>query len=63
MTDRIRTRFLIIGSGVAGLHTAWRASQTDDVLVVSEAYAEEWGNVKNTVVHAALTEGREFAQA
>lgn len=34
-----------------------------DVLVVSEAYAEEWGNVKNTVVHAALTEGREFAAA
>src|SRR5829696_2212327 len=36
MTDRIRTRFLIIGSGVAGLHTAWRASQTDDVLVVTK---------------------------
>ena len=32
-----------------------------DVLVVSEAYAEEWGGVVNTVVHAALTEGREFA--
>src|SRR6476661_2760905 len=26
MTDRIRTRFLVVGSGVAGLHTAWRAS-------------------------------------
>src|SRR5262252_5664373 len=36
MPDRIRTRFLIIGSGVAGLHTAWRASQTDDVLVVTK---------------------------
>src|SRR6187401_1752517 len=36
MTDRIRTRFLIIGSGVAGLHTAWRASQTDDVFVVTK---------------------------
>src|SRR3954470_19475257 len=36
MTDRIRTRFLIIGSGVAGLHTAWRASQTDDVLIVTK---------------------------
>src|SRR4029434_3630383 len=36
MTYRIRTRFLIIGSGVAGLHTAWRASQTDDVLVVTK---------------------------
>jgi uncharacterized protein len=34
-----------------------------DVLVVSEAYAEEWGGVKNTVIHAALTEGREFAAA
>src|SRR6478672_8507608 len=36
MTDRIRTRFLIIGSGVAGLHTAWRASQTDDVIVLTK---------------------------
>src|SRR5574338_984211 len=36
MTDRIQPRFLIIGSGVAGLHTAWRASQTDDVLVVTK---------------------------
>ena len=36
MTDRIRTRFLIVGSGIAGLHTAWRASQTDDVLVVTK---------------------------
>src|SRR5687768_1348250 len=36
MTDRIRSRFLIIGSGIAGLHTAWRASQTDDVLVVTK---------------------------
>ena len=26
MSDRIRTRFLVVGSGVAGLHTAWRAS-------------------------------------
>lgn len=34
-----------------------------DVLVVSEAYVEEWGNVINTVVHAALTEGREFPAA
>jgi predicted nucleotidyltransferase len=34
-----------------------------DVLVVSEAYAEDWGGVEGTVVHAALTEGREFASA
>ena len=34
-----------------------------DVLVVSEAYVAEWGGVVNTVVHAALTEGREFAAA
>jgi hypothetical protein len=34
-----------------------------DVLVVSEAYAEEWGGVKNTVVHAALREDREFVAA
>src|SRR5689334_20639232 len=36
MTERIRTRFLVVGSGVAGLHTAWRASQTDDVLIVTK---------------------------
>lgn len=34
-----------------------------DVLVVSEAYAAEWANVRNSVVHAALSEGREFAAA
>ncbi|HUF50051.1 MAG TPA: FAD-dependent oxidoreductase, partial [Longimicrobiales bacterium] len=27
--DRIRTRFLVVGSGVAGLHAAWRASEED----------------------------------
>ena len=36
MTDRIRTRFLVIGSGVAGLHTAWRASQQGDVLLLTK---------------------------
>src|SRR5687768_6990722 len=36
MTDRIRSRFLIIGSGIAGLHTAWRASQTDDVILLTK---------------------------
>src|SRR6187455_3601117 len=34
--EQIRTRFLVVGSGIAGLHTAWRASQTDDVLVVTK---------------------------
>ena len=34
-----------------------------DVLVVSESYAEDWGGVEGTVIHAALTEGREFAAA
>jgi uncharacterized protein len=29
-----------------------------DVLVVSENYAEDWGNVEGSMVHAALTEGR-----
>ena len=36
MPDRIRTRFLIVGSGVAGLHTAWRASTSADVLVLTK---------------------------
>jgi hypothetical protein len=30
-----------------------------DVVVVSEEYAEDWGGVEGTVVHAALTEGRD----
>src|SRR6476620_10357216 len=36
MPDRIRTRFLVIGSGVAGLHTAWRASQHGEVLLLTK---------------------------
>jgi L-aspartate oxidase len=34
--DRIRVRFLVIGSGVAGLHTAWRASAHGDVVVLTK---------------------------
>ena len=34
--ERIRTRFLVVGSGVAGLHTAWRAAQSDEVLVLTK---------------------------
>lgn len=36
MPDRLRTRFLVVGSGVAGLHTAWRASQQADVLLLTK---------------------------
>jgi L-aspartate oxidase len=36
MTTRLRTRILVIGSGVAGLHTAWRASEHSDVLVLTK---------------------------
>jgi L-aspartate oxidase len=36
MTDRIRTRFLVIGSGVAGLHTAWRASAHGPVTILTK---------------------------
>src|SRR5918999_6345337 len=36
MPERLRKRFLVIGSGVAGLHTAWRASQAADVLVLTK---------------------------
>lgn len=36
MTKRIRTRFLVIGSGVAGLHTAWRASAHGPVTVLTK---------------------------
>ena len=36
MPERTRTRFLVVGSGVAGLHTAWRASQHGDVLLLTK---------------------------
>jgi L-aspartate oxidase len=36
MPDRLRTRFLVVGSGIAGLHTAWRASQHGDVLLLTK---------------------------
>src|SRR5918992_221900 len=34
--NRSRTRFLVVGSGVAGLHTAWRASEHGDVLLLTK---------------------------
>jgi L-aspartate oxidase len=36
MTERVRTRFLVVGSGVAGLHTARRASAEGDVMVLTK---------------------------
>src|SRR5688572_33389256 len=36
MVERIRTRFLVVGSGVAGLHTAWRASAGGDVIMLTK---------------------------
>ena len=36
MADRIRARFLVIGSGVAGLHTAWRASEHGEAVVLTK---------------------------
>ena len=36
MTDRLRTGVLVIGSGVAGLHTAWRAAEQSDVLLLTK---------------------------
>jgi L-aspartate oxidase len=33
---RIRTRFLVVGSGVAGLQTAWRASEFGEVLLLTK---------------------------
>jgi uncharacterized protein len=34
-----------------------------DVIVVSEAHVEEWGDVASTMLHDALSEGRVLAQA
>jgi L-aspartate oxidase len=33
---RLRARFLVIGSGVAGLHTAWRAAQHGEVVLLTK---------------------------
>jgi predicted nucleotidyltransferase len=34
-----------------------------DVVVVSEAHVQEWGDVQNTMLYDALREGRVLAQA
>jgi predicted nucleotidyltransferase len=34
-----------------------------DVVVVGEAHVAEWGDVRNTMLHDALREGRVLAQA
>jgi L-aspartate oxidase len=36
MSERIRSRFLVVGSGVAGLHAAWRASSVGEVLLLTK---------------------------
>src|SRR5688500_1340076 len=36
MVRRIQTRCLVVGSGGAGLHTAWRASEHGEVLVLTK---------------------------
>ena len=36
MPSLLRTRFLVVGSGVAGLHTAWRVSVGSDVMVLTK---------------------------
>jgi L-aspartate oxidase len=36
MVERLRTRILVVGSGIAGLHTAWRASEQDEVLLLTK---------------------------
>src|SRR5437868_1179679 len=34
--SRMRTRVVVVGSGVAGLHTAWRAAQSVDVMLLTK---------------------------
>ena len=36
MTDRLRTRVLVVGSGIAGLHAAWRAADHGRVLLLTK---------------------------
>jgi L-aspartate oxidase len=36
MTERLRTRFLVVGSGIAGLQTAWRAATHGPVVLLTK---------------------------
>ena len=36
MVERIRTRFLVVGTGVAGLHAAWRAADAGPVVLLTK---------------------------
>jgi L-aspartate oxidase len=36
VSERLRTRFVVIGSGIAGLHTAWRCADHGDVVVLTK---------------------------
>jgi len=48
--ESVRLRRTLRGLGIAA-----------DILVVSEREAEEWRDVRGSVIHAALSEGRELA--
>jgi hypothetical protein len=43
------------------LHHALQRGVYADVIVVSEDSVREWRDVYGTVIHSALTEGRELA--
>lgn len=49
--EMVRLRRALRGLGVAA-----------DVIVVTPEHVEEWGEVRNTMLHAALTEGRVLAE-
>jgi L-aspartate oxidase len=36
MVDRLRSRFLVVGTGVAGLHAAWRLAEHGEVLLLTK---------------------------
>ena len=36
MVERLHTRFLVVGTGIAGLHTAWRAAAAGPVLLLTK---------------------------
>lgn len=48
--ESVRLRRTLRGLGIAA-----------DILVVSEREAEEWRDVRGSVIHAALSEGRDLA--
>src|SRR3569623_1329014 len=62
LPDRLRARVLVLGSGVAGLHTAWRAAEQcgnpgDVVLLTKQSLLDSASSYAQGGIAAALGAG------